>query len=155
MTRPASASRHPGLLRELGVAQLLAPLFGISEANFERQRIGSTLTVPVFVGRGPDDSGPPIRTDLHCEPIGNAMLMLEGRKKWTLVSPGHSRLVRPTISPDGRAYFLSALPAEPPFPLGAFAGHAEPYETATRAGDVLWGPRSEERRVGDERRHAW
>ena len=39
----------PNLLEELGVLRLLAPLFG---SHFDGKYLGTTLTVPVFVGRG-------------------------------------------------------------------------------------------------------
>jgi hypothetical protein len=125
--------RFPELLDALGVLQLLAPVFG--GAHFRQAYLGSTLTVPVFVGRGSEE-GRLIRTDLHCEPIGNAMLMLAGRKHWTLVSPAQSQVLRPSISPDGRAYFLSRLTGPP----NDFAAHAVRYQVETRAGDVLWVP---------------
>ena len=43
--------------------------------------------------------GPGVRTDLHAEPIGNVMLMLSGRKRWTLAPANASKLLRPRLSP--------------------------------------------------------
>ncbi|KAL1496402.1 hypothetical protein AB1Y20_016357 [Prymnesium parvum] len=125
----------PELLPELGARALLAPLFG--ESHFRKSWMGRTLTVPLFVGRGSED-GAVVRTDLHCEPIGNVVLMLTGGKRWTLVAPNQSYALKPTVSPDGRAYFLSMLPNVPP--PGVFASHVERYEVETFAGDVLWVP---------------
>eukprot|EP00550_Attheya_septentrionalis_P011423 CAMPEP_0198305592 /NCGR_PEP_ID=MMETSP1449-20131203/57985_1 /TAXON_ID=420275 /ORGANISM="Attheya septentrionalis, Strain CCMP2084" /LENGTH=348 /DNA_ID=CAMNT_0044008127 /DNA_START=100 /DNA_END=1141 /DNA_ORIENTATION=- len=48
------------------------------------------------------------RTDLHCEPIGNVAVQLQGSKVWTLVDPKYSMKLRPSISKHGRAYFYSA-----------------------------------------------
>lgn len=80
--------------------------------------------------------GETTRTDLHCEPIGNVVVQLEGEKRWTLVSPEHSHLLRPTVAPDGRAYFFSMLDPVNPSSLM----HVPRYEVTTRPGDVLWVP---------------
>lgn len=97
----------PHLLEELGVAASVGPLLGASgEQRLAASRLGLSLTVPVFMATG----APQARTDLHCEPIGNMALQLGGRKRWTLVPPGESRYLRPTLSRDGRAYFQSEVP---------------------------------------------
>ena len=64
----------PDLLDELKVTELVAPLLGGS-SHIRKSRIGTTLTVPVFMATGAG-----ARTDLHCEPIGNLVLMLGGRR---------------------------------------------------------------------------
>eukprot|EP00978_Attheya_sp_CCMP212_P007363 scaffold17121_cov60-Attheya_sp.AAC.2 len=74
------------------------------------------------------------RTDLHCEPIGNVAVQLQGSKVWTLVDPKYSMKLRPSISKHGRAYFYSAasiveVTQQMPF-----------YSVTTRAGDALWVP---------------
>ena len=74
------------------------------------------------------------RTDLHCEPIGNVAVQLYGKKKWTLVDPSFSHLLRPTIAKDGRAYYFSSL--DPKISLD----HIPKYEIITEAGDALWVP---------------
>ena len=51
--------------------------------------------------------------------------------------PEESRLLRPTLSPDGRAYFQSRLPVEDPAERLA---HVRRWTVETRAGDVLWVP---------------
>jgi len=58
------------------------------------------------------------------------------RLSWTLISPAESHLLRPTIAPDGRAYFLSALDADKPERLD----HVRRWQGETNAGDVLWIP---------------
>lgn len=99
--------------------------------------LGVTVTVPVFVSRGPDDSGnSTTRTDLHCEPISNVVLQTFGEKKWTLVEPQYSHLLKPTISPDGRAYFYSSVD---PFIENSLS-HVPRYEVVTRKGDLLFVP---------------
>jgi hypothetical protein len=70
-------------------------------------------------------------TALHCEPIGNVAVQLSGRKHWTLVDPVHWNLVRPHLSPDGRAFVASALLNESLVPT---------YQMITEAGDALWVP---------------
>ena len=40
-------------------------------------------------------------------PIGSATLQLAGRKRWTLVPAGQSYRLRPSLSPDGRAFFCT------------------------------------------------
>jgi hypothetical protein len=105
------------------------------------------MTYPVFVSRGrssiPPASSDPTslstkttRTDLHCEPISNVVLQTVGKKKWTLVEAQYSHLIRPTISPDGRAYFYSSLD-----PFDSHALDQIPhYEVITEEGDLLSVP---------------
>jgi hypothetical protein len=126
--------RHPELVDELNIAGLAADLLG-SSAHVAPSRLGSMLTVPVFLGHG--QLGAHARTDLHCEPIGNLALQLGGRKRWTLVAPEESHLVRPTLSTDGRAYFISALPSERPNETFA---HVRRWTVETDVGDALWVP---------------
>ena len=122
----------PDLLDELKVTELVAPLLGGS-SHIRKSRIGTTLTVPVFMATG----APGARTDLHCEPIGNLVLMLGGRKRWTLAAPNQSRYLRPTLSKDGRAYFVSSQPTENPEEALA---HVKRWVVETGPGDVLWVP---------------
>lgn len=95
-------------------------------------------TVPIFLARGLQipDNQKNVRTDLHCEPIGNIAIQLEGSKKWTLVHPKYSRLLQPTISKHGRAFFYSKLN-----PINNHYLHDIPhYEIITNNGDGLWIP---------------
>ena len=62
--------QHPELLETLGLTPPLARLFG--RAPFARWRIGSLLTVPLFLGTGAADGATRVRTDFHSEPIGTA-----------------------------------------------------------------------------------
>ncbi len=48
------------------------------------------------------------------EPIGNAMMMLAGRKKWLLLPPSQSARLRPATAPDGRAYVYATRPPNDP-----------------------------------------
>mmetsp|Transcript_26135 Transcript_26135/g.50764 ORF Transcript_26135/g.50764 Transcript_26135/m.50764 type:complete len:295 (-) Transcript_26135:312-1196(-) len=89
----------PELLRDLPLPPLLTKWFGSNE--FLPHRVGRTLTVPIFLATGAPHAGLEARTELHAEPIGNVMLMLSGSKRWTLISPAESHLLRPTIAPDG------------------------------------------------------
>lgn len=73
-------------------------------------------------------------TGLHCEPIGNVAVQLEGGKQWTLVSPEYSLMIRPSASKDGRAFFVSGLTSDNEL-------EAVPrYYATTHAGDALWVP---------------
>ena len=121
---------EPAAVDELAGHALTAKL---GARYFSRAMLGTVLTMPVFAARGLP--GETTRTDLHCEPIANAVLQLEGSKAWTLLSPEHSGLVRPQVSPDGRAYFHARL------------GHAAPELAAlpvqrvvTHPGDVIFVP---------------
>jgi hypothetical protein len=100
---------------------------------FTPAMLGTILTMPLFVARG--FGSQTTRTDLHCEPIANAVLHLEGEKVWTILAPEHSHLVAPQVSPDGRAYFYTRLePSAPQF-------HELPRQrVVARAGDVLFVP---------------
>jgi hypothetical protein len=105
-------------------------------------------TVPLFVasGKAVPSSEPLIRDDddnnkaaeartytaLHCEPIGNVAVQLSGMKQWTLVRPEFSRVVKPSVSPDGRAFFAS-------WSSGDYS-HVPTYTAVTAAGDAMWIP---------------
>jgi len=124
--------RFPWLLDELQISERVGPLLGGADV-VASSRVGLLLTVPVFMATG----APNARTDLHCEPIGNLMLQLGGRKTWTLVPPEESRHLRPTISKDGRAYLYSRLPTEDPERTLA---HVRRWVVESRAGDAVWVP---------------
>lgn len=95
--------------------------------------IGSTLTAPLFFARG--SNGTTTRTDLHCEPIANVVLMVTGSKRWLLLPPSQSWQLDPRISPDGRAYIVSSL-----HPTHPRVSTLQRYEVIAEAGDVLWVP---------------
>jgi hypothetical protein len=91
-----------------------------------------------------------IRTDLHCEPIGNVAVQLHGRKLWTLVDPEHFRRMRPSVSKHGRAFFYSGLDLDAAGGTGGGMrdNHTHPfqqlqipyYQVITHEGDALWVP---------------
>lgn len=114
-------------LHELGLTAKLGAHY------FTPAMLGTILTMPLFVARG--FARETTRTDLHCEPIANAVLQLEGRKVWTLLAPEHSHLVKPQVSPDGRAYFYTRLEHNAP----QFAS-LPVQRVETRAGDVIFVP---------------
>ena len=60
----------------------------------------------------------------------------QGRKRWVLVAPEQSRVLKPAVSPDGRAYFYSMLDPLDPSALALVPR----YEVETEAGDVLYVP---------------
>lgn len=122
----------PHLLADLRMAERVAPLLG-GASHIDARRLGTTLTVPVFMATG----APHARTDLHCEPIGNLMLQLGGWKRWVLVPPDQSRYLRPTLSKDGRAYFMSSQPTADP---DTTLAHVERWHVDTQPGDALWVP---------------
>mmetsp|Transcript_16735 Transcript_16735/g.25131 ORF Transcript_16735/g.25131 Transcript_16735/m.25131 type:complete len:343 (-) Transcript_16735:25-1053(-) len=112
-------------------------VFGETRTRIWRA-LGVTVTSPVFMSRGSGTGGlaSTTRTDMHCEPIANLVVQTEGRKTWTLVEPQYSHLLRPTVSPDGRAYFYSSLdPVDP----NALSGVPR-YEVITEKGDILYVP---------------
>ena len=120
----------------------LTTLFGETRTR-NWKTLAPTVTAPVFMSRGqarPDRTEPSLahttRTDLHCEPISNVVVQTEGRKSWTLIDPTYWKLLRPTVAPDGRAYFYSRL--DPLSPTALY--HVPRYEIETEAGDVLYVP---------------
>lgn len=79
------------------------------------------------------------RTDLHCEPIGNIAIHLHGEKRWTLISPSYSHLLRPSISRHGRAFFYSNLERNLN-KSNMYSNIPQIYQVITKAGDALWVP---------------
>eukprot|EP00667_Euglena_gracilis_P017867 EG_transcript_18893 len=121
--------RYPNLFDEANLTWF-PRLFGY---ELHSKDIGSTLTLPLFFAGGLE--GATTRTDLHCEPIGNAMMMLKGQKKWTLLLPSQSSQLQPQVAPDGRAYIYATLPPDDPR-----LGTLQRYEVVVGEGDVLWVP---------------
>jgi len=140
----------PGVIDRLVAANdnWLPSVFGSARVNLWRNigKSGSIIsfianlivTVPVFMAQGKPNSGlaETTRTDLHCEPIANLVMQTEGEKVWTLVEPSQSFYLKPTLAPDGRAYFYSRLD-----PLDKSAlDHVPRYEVKTVAGDTMYVP---------------
>jgi len=139
---------YPELIKEVAPADIVTALFG---DYFQPSHVVGSgpfgffpaiTTVPVFVAR----TGTPItstvkddtctndehpRTDLHCEPIGNVAVQLQGEKQWMLISPEHSFRLQPAAAPDGRAFFASFAENTASVPQ---------YHVTTGAGDALWIP---------------
>uniref|UniRef100_A0A7S1NDK8 JmjC domain-containing protein n=1 Tax=Eutreptiella gymnastica TaxID=73025 RepID=A0A7S1NDK8_9EUGL len=121
--------RFPELLHNLNTTWLQE----VFQYRFDSSQIGQTLTMPLFYARGLP--GLTTRTDLHCEPIGNAMLMVSGSKRWLMLPPSQSSWLRPQVAPDGRAYVYATLdPTDPALQA------LERYEVLVEAGDMLWVP---------------
>ncbi|GKY99067.1 hypothetical protein MPSEU_000862400 [Mayamaea pseudoterrestris] len=138
---------YPELIREVAPNDIVTKLF---RDFFEPQMVKGSgpfgmfpamTTVPLFVAHSqhgakqskPKDESTVPFTGLHCEPIGNVAVQLSGQKQWTLVSPEYSYLVRPSLAPDGRAFFASH----------ADLSHCNTvpfYSATTRAGDAIWVP---------------
>lgn len=125
---------YPELIQEVAPSQLLTSLFGnyFTPQHVKQGLLGGWLppltTVPVFMAntnvtatRPPAESSSsssssplPQRqrkrrpfTALHCEPIGNVAVQLNGHKHWTLVEPQYSWYLQPGVARDGRAFFAS------------------------------------------------
>jgi len=140
--------RYPQLIQEVAPIKIVTELFGnFFEAD---NLIGSgpfrifppLTTVPLFVAwkknQGPgspssDAHSTEPYTRLHCEPIGNIAVQLSGKKRWTLVLNNFWTWLRPSISPDSRAFLASFLPVKS---LKAIPQ----YTVTTETGDALWVP---------------
>jgi hypothetical protein len=70
-------------------------------------------------------------TGLHCEPIANVAVQLHGFRKWTLVDPLHSWMLRPAASKDGRSFYPS---------WATTLEHVPRYEVITYPGDAVFVP---------------
>jgi len=146
--------RFPELISRVAPTQIVTRLFGnrFTPENLKRGLFGipAWTTVPIFLARGldqVDDSGysintttlslpsMSIRTELHCEPIGNIALQLQGRKLWTLVDPENWNRLRPGVSKHGRAFFYSALDTSL-----LIKSSIPYYQVITEEGDALWIP---------------
>ena len=112
------AQHNPEIIYEVAPNNIVTELFG---HFFSPMMVRVSLTViPIFVAKAKrlkrsvdatctaDDEQP--RTDMHCEPIANILVQLEGEKQITLISPEYSMHLQPRLSPDGRAYIYSMAP---------------------------------------------
>ena len=136
--------KYPELVTEIAPTSLVTELFGEFFTPDSIRGTGPGLllpaltTVPVFVAGGgatlhqPADGQSRPYTALHCEPIGNVAVQLSGVKEWILVDPKYYFLIRPSLAPDGRAFFAS---------WKSIQDMQVPYYSATTAaGDALWVP---------------
>ena len=71
---------------------------------------------------------------------GSATLQLGGRKKWTLIPGDQSYRLRPSLAPDGRAFFCTRRAHGAAGVATLAAAGATHYEVEQRPGDVLWVP---------------
>jgi Cupin-like domain len=151
----------PELIKEVAPTEIVTKLFGdrfqpqdVISGAFGLPFLPPLTTVPVFVARGKpknDAINKPSKeavynqldydkpqdqafTGLHCEPIGNLAVQLEGEKQWTLVSPEYSFLLKPSASPDGRSFFVSGHSTD------AALAHVPRYYAITQVGDAVWVP---------------
>jgi len=149
---------YPNLIENIAPNHIVTHLFGDRFQPSDLQPFLNIFppltTVPIFLARGlnlnkttpasenrasSDDSKekqPNVRTDLHCEPIGNVAVQLEGSKKWTLIDSQYSSLLKPTVSKHGRAFFYSTLNPLDPQVLDDIPH----YEVITHPGDAIYIP---------------
>jgi hypothetical protein len=148
--------KHPDLIQEVlppPYIHIISEIFG---NVFQPQHLEATgpfgmfpawTTVPIFIANSrsgsrtntqpspseclQQDTNHP-RTDLHCEPIGNIAVQLQGQKRWSLVSFKYSRYLRPSVSRHGRAFFFSMLQDT------SNLNHVPHYQVITETGDALW-----------------
>lgn len=140
----------PILIEEVSPGDYLTRLFG---DYFKEERVKgmgpwgmlpALTTVPLFVAgsaEGGDNSTQEQERDknatsrpytaLHCEPIGNIAVQLNGEKHWTLVDPRYWTMIKPSTAPDGRAFFASWSDDYSRVPT---------YSVVTGAGDAIWIP---------------
>eukprot|EP00039_Didymoeca_costata_P023547 m.7451 g.7451 ORF g.7451 m.7451 type:complete len:354 (-) comp3717_c0_seq2:49-1110(-) len=131
--------KHPALLSsQEEVVKRLTNLFGnhFSEAGLKSR----FLTIPVFASGALNKninrtSSKTPRTDLHCEPITNVAMQVQGRKKWTLVMPEESAYLRPSGSEESRAYIMSNL-----HPNSDRFNKIKRYEIEVETGDAVYIP---------------
>lgn len=140
---------YPEIIQEVAPVKIVTELFG---DYFRPDSVKGTgplhilpalTTVPLFIANGKQADENEVAeqgeasvsaqpyTALHCEPIGNVAVQLSGRKQWTLVRPEFSYLVKPSTSPDGRAFYAS---------WASDYANVPTYSAVTSAGDAIWVP---------------
>lgn len=134
--------RYPELIEEVAPTHIVTRLFGnYFQPSHVRGMLWGLLpaltTVPIFVAQTTTNTAAQqqqqhAKTDLHCEPIGNIAVQLQGSKQWTLISPRYTFRLKPAVAPDGRAFFASFL-EERDFMVPR-------YKVTTHPGDALWVP---------------
>ena len=138
-----NAIRGSNSLRQLFPKLTTVPLF-VANSHPLPSNITTTSSSTNSTHNSHNDTQPLLsapHTALHCEPIGNIAVQLSGEKLWTLIRPEYSKLLRPYIAPDGRAFFVSSLPITQITRNGANDPKRIPYyQAVTEAGDALWVP---------------
>ena len=142
---------YPDLIREIAPLDIVTELFGDYflpdnvKGSGPWNLLPALTTVPVFVANHGENVRKEASSDqststklekqpftaLHCEPIGNVAVQLSGRKKWTFVRPEFSFRIKPSVSPDGRAFFAS---------WASDYSNVPTYSAITAAGDAVWVP---------------
>lgn len=141
------AQQNPELVYEVAPNHIVTELFGpyfspTMVRGLFNGRLQPITVIPLFVAKARNntafaegDSCPlkneQPRTDMHCEPIANILVQLEGEKQITLISPEYSMKLRPRLSPDGRAYIYSMSPN---------FDHVPRYVHTVRKGDAIYVP---------------
>jgi Cupin-like domain len=139
--------KYPDLIYEVAPNKVVTDLFGrfftpAMVRGFMNGWLPPITVIPIFMAgskahneenctEGELKNQP--KTDLHCEPIANIFVQLEGEKKITLVGPEYSSLLKPRLSPDGRAYVYSAI-------TDGDLTHVPRYEHQIQLGDGLYIP---------------
>jgi hypothetical protein len=136
--------RHPELRGEIINASLAKELFlwredPIKEKSRWLSWLPSTSYYPIFIADNKPTSEQSPRTDLHAEPIGNIAVQLHGTRRWTLVATKWSKLLKPTVSKHGRAYYFSNMDPQHELPK-RLKSLPLVYECVTNRGDALWVP---------------
>ena len=159
--------RAPFEPRRLGMT-LAVPLFLGTGATDGARRVRTDFHAePIGRSVHPLSTHPPIHPSIHpfihpssssaythtslqyftcivCPPpassIGSATLQLAGRKRWTLVPSDQSYRLRPSLAPDGRAFFCTRRAHGAGGVDALAAAGATHYEVEQRPGDVLWVP---------------
>jgi hypothetical protein len=115
------ARKNPELIYEVAPNDVMTNLFGPFFSpkmvqGFLNGWMPPLTVVPLFVAKAKKLQGNDTtclssteqpRTDMHCEPIANILVQLEGEKEITLISPEYSLYLKPGLSPDRRAYIYS------------------------------------------------
>lgn len=128
--------KNTSLIEEIAPVDIVTELFGnyFSPSNVRGSGhfgFAKMTTVPVFVARGEATSDENPFTALHCEPISNIAVQLSGSKRWTILPPEYSFMVKPALAKDGRAFFASWSDNYSEVPI---------VTAETRAGDAIWLP---------------
>lgn len=132
------AEGHPQLIVDfIDKNKWVESVFGIERVNGWRNR-DKFVRVPMFMAKGKDldTLEGNVRTDCHAEPASNLALQTLGRKRWTLVEPRYSHLLRPRISMSNTPYCIAQIDM---LDKKSF-WHVPRYEIETVAGDALYVP---------------
>lgn len=141
------AQQNPELVYEVAPNRIVTELFGpyfspTMVRGLFNGRLQPITVIPLFVAKAKNNTAlaegetchsenEQPRTDMHCEPIANILVQLEGEKQITLISPEYSMKLQPRVSPDGRAYIYSMSPN---------FDHVPRYIHTVQKGDAIYVP---------------